>query len=300
MQKKKFNNKGETRLKNKTLFLLDMDGTLYLGNKLFRGTKEFLAYLKSNSIDYVYMTNNSSKGVESYMDKMKKMGIETCQNQFITSVDTTIEFFKKNYGREIYEKGIYVLGTQSLKKQLRDEKLKILDWNDFTEFEKDFINNNKSPVDILLLGYDTELNYEKLKIASLLLALKEKENYAVDYVATNPDWVCPTEKGFVPDCGSMAQMLEHAVHRLPYFIGKPEPHIVNLALERFKKDKEAAVIIGDRLYTDILCGKKSGIDSIFLLSGEGTLEDLKESEARPTWIMENIEEVYENIKNKID
>lgn len=294
----------ELTIKDKSLFLLDMDGTLYLGNKLFKGTKEFLEHLKKSGIPYVFMTNNSSKGVESYLSKLKRLGIQATKEQFMTSVDATLDVLKHRYSEEIQEKKIYVVGTNSLKTHLISEGLRIVEYEDYG----DFVNRRSKgeEIDILLLGYDTELNYEKLRIASELLTLKvegfaEEETrssikYRVDYIATNPDWVCPTENGFVPDCGAMAEMLEHAVKRLPEFIGKPEPHIVNLALSRFNKKAEDAVIIGDRLYTDILCGKKSGISSIFVLSGEGTLNDLKFSQAEPTWIMKNIEEVYEALK----
>ena len=114
---------------------------------------------------------------------------------------------------------------------------------------------------------------------------------AVDYYATNPDWVCPTAFGSVPDCGSMAWMLEKATGRAPKFIGKPEPEMALLAMEQTGFCASETLLIGDRLYTDIACGNRAGVDTAFVLSGEGTLADLAKGQGKPTYIFENITEV---------
>ena len=113
----------------------------------------------------------------------------------------------------------------------------------------------------------------------------------VDFVATNPDWVCPTSFGSVPDCGSVCEMLYRATERRPKFIGKPQPDMVLLALERYGFKKEDAVMIGDRVYTDIACGVNAGIDTAFVLSGEGVPEDIEKFKVTPSGTYRNIAEI---------
>ncbi|MDE6588736.1 MAG: HAD hydrolase-like protein, partial [Oscillospiraceae bacterium] len=141
-------------------------------------------------------------------------------------------------------------------------------------------------VDCLLAGFDTELTFRKLEDACILL------NRGVDFIATNPDWVCPTWYGSVPDCGSVCEMLRRATGRSPRVIGKPQPAMARLALERTGFAPDAALMVGDRLYTDIASGVNAGIDTAFVLSGEGTREDLADSEVRPTWVFDDISALH--------
>ena len=144
-------------------------------------------------------------------------------------------------------------------------------------------------IDCLCMGFDTELTFQKLEDACILL------NRGVDFVATNPDWVCPTWYGSVPDCGSVSEMLFRATRRRPRFIGKPQPDMVNLAVAKSGFSKEQAILLGDRLYTDIQSGVNAGIDTVLVLSGEATLEDLAASETKPAYVMENIREFLNQI-----
>lgn len=263
-----------SNLKNKRLFLLDMDGTIYLDNELFEGTTDFLSYIKRIGGKYMFLTNNSSKSVDKYIEKLKSLGIEADAEEFFTSVDATIQFLKnKDF------KKIYALGTESFKAQLKNAGYPITD-----ELSKD--------IDCLLMGFDTELNFKKLEDACILL------NRGVEYIATNPDWVCPTWYGYVPDCGSVAQMLFNATKRKPRFIGKPQPEMALLAIEKSGMKKEDAVLMGDRLYTDIACGVNAGISTVFVLSGEGTLKDLEESETKPEFVYDNIKQIYDELIRK--
>lgn len=265
-------------LKTKKLFLLDMDGTIYLDDQLFDGTMEFLDHVKQTGGRYLFLTNNSSRGVDSYVEKLRRLGIPAEREDFLTSVDATIAFLKKRYGEEnALRKKIYLMGTESFRRQMEGERFLITETPD-------------EDVEILLMGFDRELTYRKLEDASFLLTR------GVEYFATNPDWVCPTAWGYVPDCGSMAQMLQNATGRLPYFIGKPQPDMVFMALEKYGYAPEDAVLIGDRVYTDIACGCNAAIDTIFVLSGEGTLADAENSATKPTYIINNIEEVYRRLK----
>ena len=139
--------------------------------------------------------------------------------------------------------------------------------------------------DCLLMGYDTELTYQKLIDATRLI------NRGVTYLATNPDWVCPTEYGYIPDCGSIAQALEHATGRLPRFLGKPEPAIARLAMEKKQAAPEQTVMIGDRIYTDIACGKRAGTSTILVFSGETTPEVWRQSDIKPDVALPGVEDI---------
>ncbi len=139
--------------------------------------------------------------------------------------------------------------------------------------------------DCLLMGYDTELTYQKLIDATRLI------NRGVTYLATNPDWVCPTEYGYIPDCGSIAQALEHATGRLPRFLGKPEPAIARLAMEKKQAAPEQTVMIGDRIYTDIACGKRAGISTILVFSGETPPEVWRQSDIKPDVALAGVEDI---------
>ena len=141
------------------------------------------------------------------------------------------------------------------------------------------------------MGFDTELTFQKLEDACILL------NRGVDYIATNPDWVCPTWYGSVPDCGSVSTMLFNATGRKPRFIGKPEPAMAYLAMEKAGCTKEETVLLGDRLYTDIACGVNAGISTIFVLSGEGTMDDLAKSDVKPEFVYDNIRAILNDIKS---
>ena len=117
-------------------------------------------------------------------------------------------------------------------------------------------------------------------------------NRGVTFIATNPDWVCPTEYGSVPDCGSVCEMLFRATGVRPKVIGKPQPDMVYMALDMMGCDPKDALLIGDRLYTDIACGKAAGIDTAFVLSGEGTVSDIEETGIRPTYVLKNVGQIY--------
>ena len=261
------------KLSDKKLFLLDMDGTIYLDSDLFDGTLDFLSSVSSKGGKYLFLTNNSSKSAKAYVEKLEKIGIKSTEEDFLTSTYATILYIKDKFpGRRFYS-----IGTKSFTAELRSAGIDVVE--ELTE-----------GIDGIVMGNDNELNFKKLEDACRLL-LND-----IIYIATNPDWVCPTAFGYVPDCGSFAEMLWRATGKRPTFIGKPEPAMINLALDKFGYDKDEAVMIGDRLYTDIASGYNAGVDTIFVLSGEGTLADLEKSDVKPTYVMQNIREVYNKIK----
>lgn len=273
-ERKRKMNTIKNQIKNKKLWLLDMDGTLYLENDLFENCIEFLNCIKEKGGKYLFLTNNSSKSTDKYVEKLSKLGINAYEDDFLTSTNATILYLKsKGY------KKIYAFGTKSFVKQLKDADLCVTE-------------NVEEGIDCLCISNDTELTFKKLDDASILLL-----NDKIDYIATNPDWVCPTSYGYVPDCGSFCQMLENAVKRKPRFIGKPEPEMALLAMEKSGYKKDETVIVGDRIYTDIACGINAGIYSALVMSGESTQKTIDESETKPTAIFENISEIYKIMNN---
>lgn len=260
-------------LKDKKFFLLDMDGTIYLDNDLFDGTLDFLAEIKRKGGRYLFVTNNSSKSSDAYVAKLKRLGIDACEEDFLTSTDATILYVNSNFkGKKFYS-----MGTRSFNSQLRAAGINVVE-----DVEDDIFG--------LIISNDTELTFKKLDDASKLLTK------GVEYIATNPDWVCPTAYGYVPDCGSFADILRRATGKTPTFIGKPKPEMLLLAMEKFGYTKDESLMVGDRVYTDIASGYNAGVDTVFVLSGEGTVEDAENSDTKPTYILKNVRELYERIK----
>ena len=263
-------------LTEKRLFLLDMDGTLYLDDDLFPGTVPFLRRIREKGGRYLFLTNNSSRGADSYVEKLRRLGIESVPEDFLTSVDALILFLRKG---DYQGKPLYVAGTESFRRQLRQAGFSV--------------TSDREEAEVLICGFDTELTFQKLEDACILL------NRGAEFLATNPDWVCPTWYGSVPDCGSVCRMLTTATGREPLFLGKPRPAMAELALRRTGFAPEQAVIVGDRLYTDIACGVNAGIDSIFVLSGEGTEADIAQYGIHPTWIFSDIAALYRQLEETL-
>ena len=253
------------RLRNIELFLFDMDGTLYLGDRLYDFTKELLAAIRNKGARYLFMTNNSSKSVNAYIEKLAKLGIPATREDFITSSQATAYYLKK------YHRGqkLYVCGTRSLAEELEGEG--------FT------VTTNLDEVDCVVMGFDTELTFQKLwDVSKLLLTRKD-----LPYIATNPDLVCPTEFGSVPDCGSVCIGIKNATGREPIVIGKPTPLMPQLAMDKWGVTPENTAVIGDRIYTDIKSGLNAGTLTVLVLSGETTREILDASAEKPHLVLED-------------
>lgn len=270
-------------LKGKKLFLLDMDGTMYLSDRLLDGTLDFLSYVKDIGGRAVFLTNNSSRGTDKYIERMKNFGIEAGPEDFVTSADAAIRYLK---GR--YDPGTryFVCGTESLKQQLRDAGLCVAEEEGAPETDPGRF------ADVVLLGFDKELTYRKLEVSCILL------NRGADYIATHPDPVCPVWYGSAPDCGSIIKLLETATGRRPLIIGKPKPAMVQLAMEKTGFGPQQTLVVGDRLYTDVACGVNAGVDTVFVLSGEGVPEDIEKYGIHPTYMLGGIRDLLNVLKKE--
>ena len=256
------------RLKDKKLFLFDMDGTLYLGNRLFDFTLELLQAIRNHGGRYIFMTNNSSKSVQDYVKKLAGMGIEATADDFMTSSQAMAYYLTNNYPQKM----LYVSGTQSLKDELTQAGF--------------CITEDIDKVEVIVSGFDTELTFKKLEDVSRMLCTKD-----LPYVATNPDYVCPTEFGSVPDCGSVSDMLFNVSGRRPLFIGKPSALMPQLAMEKWGSTPQQTVVVGDRIYTDIKSGLNAGILTVLVMSGETTYEILEASADKPHLVLKDCSEM---------
>lgn len=262
-------------LYKKKLFLFDMDGTLWLGDRLFDGTMELLSRIRNMGARYLFVTNNSSTSAAGYVKKLARLGIASVRCDFLTSTYATSLYIKKNCP----DKTFFAVGTPDFISEMREYGISV------TEEITD-------GTDGVILSNDTTINFHKLECACALL------RRGVTYIATNPDWLCPAEGGYLPDCGSFAFLLEKATGRAPVFIGKPNPDMLTLAIARAGVTPEETVMVGDRMYTDIASGVRAGIDTVFVLSGEGTAQDAEASDFKPTYIMKDIKELSGRLGEK--
>lgn len=258
------------------LYLFDMDGTLYLGDRLFSFTAELLEVLRKTGRRYLFMTNNSSKSVEDYIQKLAKLGISATREDFITSSQATAYYLREHH----WGQTLYVCGTRSLKKELEREG--------FT------VSDDISRTQCIVMGFDTELTFQKLHDVSYLLLTQPN----LPYIATNPDYVCPTEFGSVPDCGSVCDMIFNATGKRPVVIGKPSPLMPQLAMAHTGFRPEETAVVGDRIYTDVQSGLNAGITGILVLSGETTREILEASDVKPHLVLDDASEILVAIQSE--
>ena len=266
-------NKNEI-IQNMKLYLFDMDGTLYLGSRLYDFTIELLQEIRRTGGKYLFITNNSSKSVADYVKKLAGFGIEATRDDFMTSSQATAYYLHK------YHEGqrLYVCGTESLKEELRGEG--------FT------VTTNIDEVDCIVMGFDTELTFQKLHDVSYMLLTRPE----LPYIATNPDLVCPTEFGSVPDCGSVCGMIYNATGKKPIVIGKPSALMPELAMDKLGISKEETCVVGDRIYTDVKSGLNAGCVGILVMSGETTYEILEQSPEKPHLVLESAREILDVLK----
>lgn len=255
----------------KKLIIFDMDGTIYLGKDLFDGAIECFKYLKENNIDYVFFTNNSSHDLEFYYDKMKAFGIECdLKKNFYSSTEVTISHLLKEGVKDIY-----VIGNKCLKDKLAKH------FNLIKEYQP----NTK--IDAVVAGFSTELTYKELQDGCLYLQTTD-----CLFIATNGDWRCPIEDGlYIPDCGGMCEWIKHCTGKQALVMGKPNAEIITYLAEQFNVSPDEVLAVGDRLYTDIQVAVNAGVDSLCVLSGESSIEDINRYPVRPSYILRSIKDL---------
>ena len=260
-----------TNIKDIQLFLLDMDGTIYLGDKLFDCTLPFLNLLKEQGKRFLFLTNNSSKNRDVYVKKLAKMGIDVTPDDVFTSGEATTIYLRKLKA----DARIYLVGTPALEDEFR---------------KAGFILTDESP-DYVVLGFDTTLTYEKLwKLCDFV-------REGVPYIATHPDFNCPTETGFMPDIGSFIACVRASTGRDPdIVVGKPNRIIADSVIEKYGVTREELCMVGDRLYTDIALGAQADIATVLVWSGESTPDDLAKTDVKPTFIFDDLGGISDAIR----
>lgn len=247
-------------------FALDMDGTIYLGEKWLDGAKDFLARIEESGRSYVFLTNNSSKNAEAYVEKLRRMGWEIGPEKIVTSGQATISYLKKNFAG----KKVFLLGNPLLQEEFIQAGIAL---------------EERSP-EVVVTAFDTSLDYQKMcKVCDFVRA-------GLPYLATHPDYNCPTETGFIPDAGAIQAFIHASAFRYPdRVIGKPNRDIIDYLEERAGVEKESIAMVGDRLYTDIAAGRNNGLKSVLVLSGEASLSDVPASDVTPHLIFESVREM---------
>lgn len=253
-------------LKNITCFALDMDGTVYLGQQWIEGAREFLEAVERAGKQYYFLTNNSSRGAEDYVEKLAHMGLLVERERIVTSGEATIDYLKRNFPG----KRVFLLGNELLAREFRREGILLAE---------------EAP-EVVVTAFDNTLDYEKLcRVCDLV-------REGLPYLATHPDFNCPTETGYVPDIGAIHAFIHASASRYPdHIIGKPYGDIMDYLARRAGTDKSHTSITGDRLYTDVAAGINNGYTGILVLSGEATLQDAEGSQVVPDLIFSSVKEM---------
>lgn len=257
-------------LKQTELFVLDMDGTFYLDTMILDGSLEFLNEVGRLGKRFVFFTNNSSKSPKTYIDKLAKMDCFITREQIITSGDVMIQYLKTYYP----EKTVYLVGTPDLEENFKENGIRL----------------TKDMPDVVVIGFDLTLTYEKLERACTYI------RNGAEFLATHLDINCPTKDGFIPDCGAMCAAISLSTGKEPRYVGKPFKETVDMVLELTGAKREEVSFVGDRLYTDVKTGVANGAHGILVLSGETKLEDLAGSDTVPDAVFTGLNEMRDVLK----
>jgi len=245
-------------LKDKKYFILDMDGTFYLGNRLLEGSLDFIRQVEKTGRGFLFFTNNSSKNSGVYAEKLAGMGLTIDKSRVVTSGMVTARYLKTRWEKP----KVYLLGTPMLEEDFK---------------ARGIVLTGDGP-DAVVAGFDTTIDYEKLSLACTLI------RKGVPFIATHPDLNCPTEDGFIPDCGAICAFITASTGVKPKYLGKPYTETLDFILEYLNCTREDIVFVGDRLYTDIAIGARHGVFSVLVLTGETRPEDLAASDIKPTLV----------------
>lgn len=252
-------------LHNKLGFICDMDGVIYHGNKLLPGVYEFVEWLNKNNKQFVFLTNSSERSPRELREKLLRMGLDVNEKNFYTSALATANFLKS----QCHNGSVYVIGEPGLMNAL---------------YDAGFTMNNVNP-DYVVVGETRALNYEMIEHATLLVQRGSK------LIGTNPDLTSPSEKGIVPATRALISPIEMASGKKAYFVGKPNPLMMRIGLKMLGCENEDACIIGDRMDTDIISGIESEIDTVLVLSGVTSSNDIENFSYRPKYILNGVGDI---------
>ena len=271
-----FKNPNTDVIKSKKLYIFDMDGTIYLGGRPFDFAKRFIKNLRASGRRVLFFTNNASHTSPFYLSKLERLGFEPSADEIMTSGDVTLEFLKRHRAG----KSVYLVGTDELVEEYADKGIKL-------------VNGESDPrhADIVITSFDTSLTYEKLNIACRLI------RNGAEYLSTHPDFNCPTEDGFIPDSGAISAFVTASTGVTPRYFGKPYSDTMDMICSATGMEKNDVAVVGDRLYTDIAIGKRSGVTAILVLTGETKEKDLSglDSTAMPDIILSDAEALENRI-----
>lgn len=256
----------ENLLSQVACFALDMDGTIYLGEQWIDGAKAFLERIEASGRNYVFVTNNSSKNAAVYVEKLARMGLVAGEEKIVTSGQATIWYLQRHFP----DKRVFLLGNGLLRE----------------EFAQAGIRLEENDPEVVVTAFDTSLDYQKMcKVCDFVRA-------GLPYLATHPDYNCPTEDGFIPDAGAIHAFIHASAFRYPdRVIGKPNEDIIEYLTTRVNTERSRIAMVGDRLYTDIAAGRNHGLKSVLVLSGEASMEDAARSEVSPHLIFSSVKEM---------
>lgn len=247
-------------------FALDMDGTIYLGEQWIEGAMDFLHRIEETGRSYVFVTNNSSRNAAVYVDKLHRMGLDVGADKIVTSGQATIYYLQKYFAGA----KVFLLGNPMLQE----------------EFAQAGILLEDEHPDVVVTAFDTSLDYQKM------CRVCDHVRAGLPYLATHPDYNCPTETGFIPDAGAIHAFIHASAFRYPdRIIGKPYEDIIEYLATRVHTQRDKIAMVGDRLYTDVAAGRNNGLKSVLVLSGEATMEDVRESDVVPHLIFSSVKEI---------
>ena len=251
---------------------IDMDGTVYKGSVPIPGAKEFISDLRRNGIPFMFVTNNSSKGRRQYFEKLKGMGFDIDMGNVLTSGTAALRFLKD----ERKGKSVYVIGTESYLEDVMEYGIEL---------------DDEDP-DIVLLSFDRELTYEKINKGYMFI------KKGAEFIATHPDDLCPTEDDYDVDIGAFIAMYRYLLDKEPLVIGKPNRLLLDMAASEMGIPADGIAMVGDRLYTDMKMAFDNGLESILVLTGETSMEDLRDSPVRPTYVLDSVADIMAEVFGK--
>lgn len=253
--------------KNTKYFVIDLDGTIYLDDNMIDGADVFLNKIKESGRDFYFFTNNSANNSENCAERLRKIGYPVDEDKIIVSSHVTIDFLKRNRSG----KSVYLLGNERLT----------------SDFVKAGIELTQEKPDIVVLGLDTTLTYDKLFKASKFISTGS------EYIITHPDLNCPTSDGFIPDVGSLSKVLEAATGKKPLVMGKPTTMAVDYITHKLGCTKCDIAFVGDRIETDIAIGFYHNFPTAFVLSGISTMDEYKKSDIKASVVAQSVKELAE-------